>query len=374
MVKRRTSVYAVAKGRRPGLYHDWNLCNDQVRGFPCARFKGFSNVDEAQQFMRLHGVEHHADFVDTAKKIPAANPQVLRIQADESSSPPSSSFKQRWDGIAASQNLVPGSQAWRVWSRDRTVAGSQRLRELFFDGRLELQGFQALCRRVGIASPADTIHNCRADIKSKLVNIYDLIDAVESNTTVPVWPSEKWKDFKKYTLDEQNCYNLGIAKRSSILSCFLQDLNSRGPRPTDGHSMLTSDKTLVGLGSHGGSDVDADTLHNTSYTPAKALKRRQSLETSAPGQMPAPKRWRLQTNNNSQYNPAPLVSLEHDSREISASNSKQVVIEIEDSSSESRPSPPPKHIQMESLIFTGKLVDTSSPPPSAQAPVDYESD
>lgn len=264
VVKRRISVYAVAKGRQPGLYHDWDLCNAQVHGFPCARFKGFSNVEEAYQFRQLHRVGNHAQFVDAARAEEIAlqtsrtEPKSPTTLGGDPSSPPPSSFKQHWDEIAASQNLVPGSQAWRVWSRVRTVAGSRKLRELFFDGRLELQGFQTLCRRVGISSPADAIHKCRDDIKTKLVNIHDVIDAVENNTDVSVCPSENWDDFKIYTRKPQNCYNFGIAKRSKILSCFLQDFNSSGPRRTDGHLGLISDNKVEESDSRNISDVDAD--------------------------------------------------------------------------------------------------------------------
>jgi viroplasmin and RNaseH domain-containing protein len=35
-------VYAVHKGRKPGIYFKWADCEDQVKGFESAEFKKFS--------------------------------------------------------------------------------------------------------------------------------------------------------------------------------------------------------------------------------------------------------------------------------------------------------------------------------------------
>lgn len=43
--------YAVAKGRRPGIYTSWPLAETQVKGFPGARFKGFASRREAEAWL-----------------------------------------------------------------------------------------------------------------------------------------------------------------------------------------------------------------------------------------------------------------------------------------------------------------------------------
>jgi viroplasmin and RNaseH domain-containing protein len=43
--------YAVARGRKPGIYPTWNDCNEQVHGFDNARYKKFKTASEAQQFI-----------------------------------------------------------------------------------------------------------------------------------------------------------------------------------------------------------------------------------------------------------------------------------------------------------------------------------
>ena len=45
------SFYAVANGRRVGVFSTWKECQDSVKGFPNARFKKFETREEAEQFI-----------------------------------------------------------------------------------------------------------------------------------------------------------------------------------------------------------------------------------------------------------------------------------------------------------------------------------
>jgi len=51
----KNKVYAVAKGRKPGIYHDWKSCQEQIKGYPNAKFKSFSITTEAQHFITANG-------------------------------------------------------------------------------------------------------------------------------------------------------------------------------------------------------------------------------------------------------------------------------------------------------------------------------
>lgn len=42
--------YAVAKGRKSGVYSNWNDCKDQVNGYSGASFKKFNTAAEARLF------------------------------------------------------------------------------------------------------------------------------------------------------------------------------------------------------------------------------------------------------------------------------------------------------------------------------------
>jgi ribonuclease HI len=50
----KNNYYAVAKGRKPGIYQDWfgpNGAEDQVRGYSGARFKGFATLEDAKEWL-----------------------------------------------------------------------------------------------------------------------------------------------------------------------------------------------------------------------------------------------------------------------------------------------------------------------------------
>lgn len=51
--KMSKKVYAVRKGRETGLFTDWDTCRKQVEGFPGAEYKGFSDPNEALEFLGL---------------------------------------------------------------------------------------------------------------------------------------------------------------------------------------------------------------------------------------------------------------------------------------------------------------------------------
>ncbi len=44
-------VYAVRKGRMPGLYDTWEACRQQIAGYSGAEYKGFASRKEAQRFL-----------------------------------------------------------------------------------------------------------------------------------------------------------------------------------------------------------------------------------------------------------------------------------------------------------------------------------
>ena len=45
------AFYAVARGRRTGVYREWVDCRNEVERFPNARFKKFATREEAEAFV-----------------------------------------------------------------------------------------------------------------------------------------------------------------------------------------------------------------------------------------------------------------------------------------------------------------------------------
>jgi viroplasmin and RNaseH domain-containing protein len=50
----RNVFYAVARGKVPGIYMDWGLCNDQTNRISEALFKGLAEFNDNVQFMVAH--------------------------------------------------------------------------------------------------------------------------------------------------------------------------------------------------------------------------------------------------------------------------------------------------------------------------------
>jgi len=48
-------VYAVAKGRKPGIYYNWPAAQAQIEGFPGAIYKGFPSLSEAEEWLKSPG-------------------------------------------------------------------------------------------------------------------------------------------------------------------------------------------------------------------------------------------------------------------------------------------------------------------------------
>ena len=50
--------YAVARGRKPGIFNTWDECESQVRGFSSAKYKKFKTIDEAKSFVSGSNSNH----------------------------------------------------------------------------------------------------------------------------------------------------------------------------------------------------------------------------------------------------------------------------------------------------------------------------
>ncbi|XP_071518691.1 ribonuclease H1 isoform X2 [Panulirus ornatus] len=48
----RMPFYAVARGHSPGIYESWTECQKQIVGFHCPRYKKFSSMSEAKEFVQ----------------------------------------------------------------------------------------------------------------------------------------------------------------------------------------------------------------------------------------------------------------------------------------------------------------------------------
>lgn len=65
--KKQAKIYVVWKGRKPGIYKDWEECESQVKGFPGAQFKSFPSMTAAQSAMKEGFEKHKASAVARQK-------------------------------------------------------------------------------------------------------------------------------------------------------------------------------------------------------------------------------------------------------------------------------------------------------------------
>jgi ribonuclease HI len=72
MNMKEKKVYAVLRGKKPGLYHDWPSAREQVYGFPGAVYRGFPSENEARQWLSAGGTDNPAKSGLPKKKSPPA--------------------------------------------------------------------------------------------------------------------------------------------------------------------------------------------------------------------------------------------------------------------------------------------------------------
>lgn len=56
-----SNYYAVRHGRTPGIYYSWDACNQQIHKFSGAIFKGFKNLNEAQNFISVGHTDNNSN-------------------------------------------------------------------------------------------------------------------------------------------------------------------------------------------------------------------------------------------------------------------------------------------------------------------------
>ncbi|KAI5862508.1 hypothetical protein GGS23DRAFT_570547 [Durotheca rogersii] len=162
-------------------------------------------------------------------------------------------FEEEFGRFASSQNITPGSSAWRqhrtkairhemifhysqqVKSDDDEVSDDDKVKKEHGapagfgkkkTPQRKLQVYQNMCREVGL-EPLDTIDGCVANLKSQLVNIVDYIDAKRHGSAVVVWEPERFEEFKRYTLAPSKRIDQKEARRGDgFLAALLQNLRS----------------------------------------------------------------------------------------------------------------------------------------------------
>lgn len=245
-----SAFYAVAIGRKPGIYGTWIECCRQVNGFSDARYKKFKALSDAIEFMAVYGGDGHFS----------------QFKSEDFEPDSTASFSEEWARLSKSQGWERGTEHYR---EQRAAALRNEIQTHFFappsrqlpaikqeeqddaikqegqedadtkplseldhqrhEEAVKLHGFQSMCQAVG--KPAgDTVAECESILKKTFVNIVDLIDACRAgrDTTRLSW--NDFEQFMAYTLSpyQEKTIPAREASKDPILRCFLQDF--RRPR------------------------------------------------------------------------------------------------------------------------------------------------
>ncbi|KAK0634206.1 hypothetical protein B0T14DRAFT_542925 [Immersiella caudata] len=172
---------------------------------------------------------------------PASQSHFAKYESADFTPDDNAPFESEFASLASSQSWVPGSQEY---SRHRTIALLESSEEEAIE--IRRNGYQALCREVGIDPPPFKIGECKNRLKNTLVNIVDLIDAQRTGKRVEVW--KDFASFRKYTLLPEHRISKEDVKGTELAS-LLQDL--RSDRPGRERKRIGADKRGWGLLSSG---------------------------------------------------------------------------------------------------------------------------
>ena len=71
--------YAIANGKKTGIFTDWNECKSNILGFSNAKYKSFKTKDEAQAFLDNY---QNSDLLKKKTKIKEPKKNTLSLEAD----------------------------------------------------------------------------------------------------------------------------------------------------------------------------------------------------------------------------------------------------------------------------------------------------
>lgn len=222
--------YAVAYGRKPGLYESWfgaDGAREQTNGFSGAVFKGFDDREEAIEFMRVNGIARSdiRVFREAFRKSTNFEPK------------PTASFNDEFKRFAASQRMDrPAMNKAKVDAiRDSLIhfclpGGLTVDQEDPDEGIIltlvqTLEIYKTMCRLAGKTVQGRINHCLRELNAAPYVNIIDFIDNYRTQQRIRTF--QNWSAFKHYTLDGRTI-NVEYASKNEFLAPLLQDFG-RGP-------------------------------------------------------------------------------------------------------------------------------------------------
>lgn len=273
----RGGFYAVARGRRTGVFTKWSECEAQVKGFPGALYKKLPTLEAAQSF--AHGEYEFALATTPAKRTVGAQPvstEVPRKQRriDDNSrdlsvdgGPIGSRVTVYCDGAATGNGKAGASAGWGVWFADEGPL-SQLNESRRLPGTVQTNNrgeLMAIIRAVQLAPP-----DCELTIHT---------DSQYSLQAIGTW-QHGWRAKKWTRPNGEKVQNKDLIRRLE------RELRARKTRPTlryvKGHAGIYGNEMADRLATQGASLPDVpisewqDLEPSDSETEAEITKSQRS--------------------------------------------------------------------------------------------------
>lgn len=101
---RTMAYYAVAKGRKVGIFGDWAQCEEQVKGFKGAVYKKFKIKRDAEQFLSTKAVGIAHNYTPEEFTVPLG--QKVPPPVQWSAKPEQKTSPEFWPEDVAEENAV----------------------------------------------------------------------------------------------------------------------------------------------------------------------------------------------------------------------------------------------------------------------------
>lgn len=223
--------YAVANGKKPGIYNDLEEVQKQNGSLSDICYCNFTSRAAAVDYLRIKGLSDSKIrfFLTTFIKLPNFTPD------------PTASFKDEFERLASSQQMSQDvkRKAKTLSLHDQIVQyflpdgvrydpdADDDDDEIYLNDDEALQIYQAMCR-LAHKPVHSTMNPCLIELKKRpYVNIMDFVDTYR--TGQPVRTFENWHRFKKYTFDGRTI-DIESARENEFLAPLLQSL--RNPSQT----------------------------------------------------------------------------------------------------------------------------------------------
>ncbi|XP_068208908.1 ribonuclease H1-like isoform X2 [Palaemon carinicauda] len=160
--------YAVARGNTPGVYATWPECQDQIAGFKGARYKKFSTMTEAKEFVQ----EHAANCPVVDRRSESEKEDTKKESSNGSEAKSESGAEKRKHSDDEDEETEEGTEKKKLATDDKTKfsTDSDGFMIVYTDGACQFNGRHGAQAGVGVFFGHDHPLNVSEPVRGKATN------------------------------------------------------------------------------------------------------------------------------------------------------------------------------------------------------------